>query len=397
MRKGISFVKKIKVIFDYTVLSLKLGLILGVLIALYLNSITIMEKIRTSHLWIIFFLPIVGVFFLRLYDKYQIHTDRLIDERVTTALSFKRLVITTTGTIFSHLVGASIGRENTANRMSEDVVEIIANQDKKNTWYINQLYYIAMAAALAGTFGVPLAAIVLYFERQHWKVKDKGLIYTACVTCLLIYICGVIFKVPYPKFQVPLFHLTTKTGLAIPIVVILSLSLGLLFRICLAKWSQVRVSLQISAAWWLVLNSFLVLILVVVLHNTSYLGVSSQMQTLAVAGQISFFAFFWKLLLTMFCLSSRFQGGMITPAIDISLAFGASLAYIYPSSASYLAGMMMVGVLTVLSKAPLTSIVMGITFFNISYLLPFAVVAYCVHFVNQQPSIFVPKKLSINE
>ena len=377
---------------DNTKYGILLGLLCGCVLSIYLNFVIVVEHIRQAHSFFILLLPVVGVWCVANYSKYQIGERNLLYPQIK--MSVKRCLVIMLGTVVSHLVGASIGRENTATLISENLADLVGAKYHLTKEKINQLYIATLGIALAGTFGTPLAGIMLVVE-LFFRVKHRwDIIYITTIGCFMTYGICVLSCVNYPHKTLPKLQSTSHISLWLIILAILaSLCLSYLLERSVKKKKKVAVHLHLSNKQWIIMSSVIVLILAYSFHLMSYLGMSPQMQSDALLGKISGFAFGWKIILTILCLGGGFRGGILTPALDISLAFGATLAMWLHGDVSILAALIALGTLAALSKAPLMATLISLNFFGPRYILLFLVVAIVVSAISRHKTIFETRKI----
>ncbi len=303
-----------------------LGLAIGVLTTGFLKAL---ELIADQHqAWNserlplhIFFLPLVPLF-LHLLKKRTLYFPTKVSELVewlsdscrhwsAWMTPFKLI-----GTLLSHLVGASVGREGVAVVMSAGLVRILRLQWK--FWGP-----VAMGAGFAAIIGNPWIGIIFIGEllKTNFKQKIFSLI-ASYIACLFMQTLSVPHFIPKLEIQLELEFFKTLL-----FVVVLALSAGFIMRIY--KWAFFKLnhffqahSIFFRLALALVLAG---LLMIPELRSYQSLGLS-QIQDLHKL-KLGFEIPLLKLFLTLFSVVLGFWGGEFVPLIFTGLHFGATLAH----------------------------------------------------------------------
>jgi len=100
-------------------LAVVLGVLCGALGALFHRAIDLATQLRGDHPWLLWLLPLGGLLVLGLYRLCRVSFDagtNLIIESVSADADVPLLLapLIVVGTVISHLLGASVGREGAA-------------------------------------------------------------------------------------------------------------------------------------------------------------------------------------------------------------------------------------------------------------------------------------------
>ena len=125
---------------------------------------------RTSHRWLIWFLPVagfvVGWLYLRFGQQVEGGNNLLIDEihdpKKVIPLRMAPLVLG--GTIIAHLFGASVGREGTAVQMGGALADQFTHLFKLKHEDRRIILMAGISAGFASIFGTPLAGAIFGLE-----------------------------------------------------------------------------------------------------------------------------------------------------------------------------------------------------------------------------------------
>ena len=106
------------------------GILCGALGTLFSKTIALVTNIRTQHNFIIYFLPIAGLFIVFMYDKLKVTgvgTNQVIKSSIGEA-SLSPLITPAIflGSAISHLFGASVGREGAALQLGGGLASFLS-------------------------------------------------------------------------------------------------------------------------------------------------------------------------------------------------------------------------------------------------------------------------------
>ena len=141
--------------FKWLVLAVVIGICIGTASAGFLLSLEWVTSYRENHLWIIALLPIGGLLIGLLYHYYgksvvagnSLLLDTIHEPKAV--IPFKMAPFVYLGTMVTHLLGGSAGREGTALQMAG----AIADQFSKPFQLTNEERKILIIAAIAAGFG----------------------------------------------------------------------------------------------------------------------------------------------------------------------------------------------------------------------------------------------------
>ena len=102
------------------------GLVIGGFSTLFAASLRFVTDFRTERPWMIFFLPLAGIFIVFLYGLFQYKNDKgtnmvLSTIHAETELPFKMAPLIFISTVITHLFGGSAGREGAALQLGGSI------------------------------------------------------------------------------------------------------------------------------------------------------------------------------------------------------------------------------------------------------------------------------------
>lgn len=352
-------------------LSTAIGLLAGTASAGFLVSLEWAAKLRETHLWLIALLPLGGGLIGLLYYYYgrdvEAGNNILIDEIHTPVrlIPFKMAPMVYMGTIVTHLLGGSAGREGTALQMAGAIADQLSKPFRLNKEDRAILLISAGAAGFGSVFGTPLAGALFGLEFFFIGRLRYNAIFPAFCSAILADMVTDAWQVNHTHYHIPFIpHIE-------PTFIVYSVLAGLVFGLCAASFSK----LLHSSSTWIkasihfpplrpVIGGIIVAIAVFILGTTKYIGLGIPTILQSFDTPLPFYDFALKMAFTIITLSAGFKGGEVTPLFFIGAALGNALALIIPLPMGLLAGMGFVAVFAGATNTPLACMLMGIELFG---------------------------------
>jgi len=176
-----------KQLLRWTVIIFPVSISIGLLVAFFLWLLDIVTVLRWQHLWLIFLLPLAGIFIWWLYDKYgknsgagnNLIMDEIHEPGGGVPARMTPLILFTT--VVTHLFGGSAGREGTAVQMGGSMAAQFSGLFKLDKEQHQILLMCGMSAGFAAVFGTPVAGAIFALEVLYiGRIK-----YDALIPCLI--------------------------------------------------------------------------------------------------------------------------------------------------------------------------------------------------------------------
>lgn len=356
----------------WTLICLVLGAIVGSISAFFLWSLNWATNWRELHLWIIALLPIGGFLIglsYHLYGSSVVKGNNLLLEESHTPkkiIPFRMAPLVLFGTILTHLVGGSAGREGTAVQVGGAVADRFT-QWLKLPKYDRQIILIAgISAGFASVFGTPLAGAIFALEVMViGKIKLQAIVPSFLAAVFADHFCRS-WQIPHTHYHID--SVTEITPSNILWAVLAGIIFGLvamLFSKSMHFWSNLFAKTIKYPPLRPVIGGAVLAITIYLLGTTKYIGLGIPTILSAFETHLNSYDFLLKLILTTFTLGAGFKGGEVTPLFFIGATLGNVLIWFIPLPMEMLAGMGFVAVFAGATNTPIACTVMGIELFGI--------------------------------
>jgi H+/Cl- antiporter ClcA len=370
-------------IFKWSAICLTIGIMVGSAIAFFLWALDRVTETHLQHSWLLFLLPLGGLISGLMYfflGKNLGAGNALIIEQIrepSNGIPWKIAPLVLTGTLITHLLGGSAGREGTAVQMGGSLAGALGNLFRLTPEETRILWMCGLAAGFGAVFGTPITGAVFAIE----IIGSRRLCYLALLPCLVTSWAGHLVSsawgIQHANYQIDFSELALFSGMLIAKIVFASF--------CFAGASILYTSLthcirtlcnRAIAIPWLrpAVGGCALVVLVLALGERDYCGLSVHSESTP-AGSVTIetcfeveganrFSWFWKILFTSITVGSGFQGGEVTPLFFVGAALGNSLALLLGVPADILAGLGLVAVFAGATKSPIASTILAAELFH---------------------------------
>ena len=314
-------------ILRWIVLALVIGVICGVLGALFYDGVALVTGLREKNEWLLYLMPAAGLLIVFMYVKLDLvgaGTDTIIDAaRDGGQLRFRLIPAIFFGTLLTHLTGGSSGREGAALQLGGDIGSHVGRWFHLDTDDMKIVTMTGMAAFFSALFGTPLTATV--FVSFFVAV---GHVYSAAM------FPGLIASITAYAISRELGMQPFRFAVALPdFQVIMCLKVILLAALCGLVSSLFIETLHLTKRMYkrfflnpyvrVIVGACLVILLTKLVGTYDYSGAGTNVIKAAIEDGTSHpLAFLFKIIFTALTLECGFKGGEIVPTFFIGATFG---------------------------------------------------------------------------
>lgn len=369
----------------WLLLSSVTGVVVGAFSSIFSWCMTTVTNLRMDHDWLIFLLPAAGLLIVFLYHitnmKHDKGTNQILSAvRTSGNIPFRLAPLIFISTVITHLFGGSAGREGAALQLGGSIGNRIGTLLKLDEADTKVMVLCGMSAAFSALFGTPMAAAIFPLE-----VVSVGIMqYSALLPCIFSSIIASRFAatmgiapeaftiVDIPSFSIlPAAKILLVAGICGIVSTVFCFTLDLVHK----KYEQFFKNqyLRIGAA------GIIVVVITLLLQTRDYNGAGIPVIERAMEGEVIWYAFLIKIILTALTLGAGFKGGEIIPSLFIGATLGCLLGQILGISPSLCAAIGMVSLFCGATNCPLSSMLIGFELFGfqgVYYILIAIAVSY---------------------
>ena len=357
--------------------------LVGSATAWFLIALDYVTILRTDHIWVVNFLPLVGLGIGFAYHYFgtdakkgnnlileTYHTAEINSNSSTTNISSKPIPLLIAplvfiSTLLTHAAGGSAGREGTAVQMGGAIADQFTTIFKLTATERKTILIMGVSAGFAAVFGTPWAGAVFALEIMSFKkIKFENIIpsflaaFGAHYICLAWLVKHTIYSIDIiPSITINTMSWTMLAGLIFGLAALVFIYAGKIFEglFLKIKFEPMRPFV----------GGIIIALFIVLANSTKYIGLGIPSIVDAFISPAGNFDFALKILLTSITLSAGFKGGEVTPLFFIGATLGNVLIWFIPLPMGLLAGMGFVAVFAGATHCVIASIIMGIELFGI--------------------------------
>ena len=384
----------------------------GCLCAAFLWSLDAATQARFDHPWLLFLLPlggaVVGLLYHLLGRSVEAGNNLILDQihEPGGGVPLRMAPLILLGTVVTHLLGGSAGREGTAVQLGGSLASRVARLFRLDAGATRLMLMAGIAAGFGAVFGTPLAGAVFALE-----VLAVGRIeHRAMLPCLLAALVGdwacQIWGIHHTAYAI---HTPRVEGVAQMLLLAKAAAAGVAFGLAGLVFAEANH----AAGGWLkrmvpygplrpVVGGCVVIALVYALGTRAYLGLGVWTAipgdpTIAgfFAPGVDYWSWLLKMLFTVVTLSAGFKGGEVTPLFFIGAGLGHALAGVLGVPVDLMAGLGFVAVFAGAANTPLACTIMGVELFGGGQAAPLAVACFVAYLCSGHNGIYLSQRIAV--
>lgn len=378
-------VEYILVFLLWSALGTLMGLIGGAIGALFSHTLEFVTEVRREYSWIIYLLPVGGLVITALYALCKLsgaNTNTVFetvrDEREVPFLLAPAVFV---GTVITHLLGGSAGREGAALQIGGSVASLLGKIIRIDERRRHILTMCGMSALFSALFGTPVGACIFAVE-----VASAGRLYTAamypcCVSSVVAHLVATqLGVVPehYGVGEIPELAISTLGSTAL--IGVAAAVVSIIFCAVMHKTHHFLKRYVSNKYLRVALGGAVVVLLTLIVGTNDYNGSGVHIIAGIFDGDsVRPEAFALKIIFTAVTMSTGYKGGEIVPTMFIGATLGATLASLIGLSTPLGAAIGIAALFCGVTNCPIAAIVLSVEMFGAEgavYYLTAALISY---------------------
>lgn len=351
--------------------SIIIGVLSGIAAAVFLISLNEATHFRDHNPWVIWLLPVAGLFIGFCYRKYgkraeggtglileEIHNPQhIIPLRMAPFVLF--------GTVITHLFGGSAGREGTAVQMGSTLADQLAPIFHIEAEERKILLIAGAGAGFAAAIGAPLAGTIFGLEViQIGRLRLFALFECFVASFVAYYTCQFL-GAPHSHF-VPVAHVVFNP-ITLGAVILAATAFGITANI-FVQFTHFVERIQKKYVKNPMLRPLFAGMILVILYRAegsyNYVGLGIPFIQKSFSQAARWYDPIFKIVFTSLTIGSGYKGGEFVPLVFIGTSLGSFLAQFLAVSMPLLAALGFASVFGAAANTPIACAIMGCEIFG---------------------------------
>lgn len=364
------------------------GAVVGLAASILGVAIGYANNYRAAHPWVLFCMPLAGLFIVFLYQKAgevaaggtNLLLTRIRDRQ---AIPGRLAPLIFVSTILTHLVGGSAGREGAALQMGGSLGNFMARIFHFYKSDNRRATFCGMSAAFSALFGTPLAATIMPLEMSTVGIVYFSSLTPCAISSLIAYMVREHLGTASEAMVLHAFpEFTLIQGGKTMIFAFLCAMVSILFCVAMRKTEHTLSHKVPNGYIRVLLCSAAVIIMTLLVGDMTYNGAGMNIIQTCIGDysyQVNWYTFLLKIIFTVITLSGGFKGGEIVPSLFIGATFGAFYGQLAGDTLPY-AAMGMGCVFCGITNCPITSLLICFELFGFDA-MPYFLLAIAISYL----------------
>lgn len=392
--------KNALVFFQWALVGILVGIIVGLVGTAFAYAITFATKVRATHSWMPYLLPLLGIVIVWIYNRAGMEDQPgtnmvLVSVREEKNVPFRLAPVIFSTSFLTHLGGGSAGREGAALQIGSAISQQIGRWMKADANAMQIFSMCGMSACFSCLFGTPVAATVFTMEVVSVGIMRYSALIPCAISALTADWVARSFHVHHMQFSLPALSAAfdMQIGGKVLIIAFAAAIVSILFCLVLQKTAHIYEKYITNRYIRIIIGGLLVIVLTKLLGTTDYLGAGEDIITSAISGNAKDSAFLLKILFTAITLEAGYKGGEIVPSLFIGATLGCVLSRFLGIDPGFAAAVGMIGLFCGATNCPLASVFLGLELFGGAGLEWFLLTVAISYFISGYYGLYSQQKI----
>lgn len=381
-------------VFLYGVLGVPVGIVCGILVAVFGLGLNVVSSFRSAHPWLLIFLPLAGLLIVFGYQTFGSKAAGgmkkvfRVGQGEEEEIPLRLIPMEISATWLVHLCGGSAGKEGVAIQISAAFSNWFAKRSK--VCKDPSVFLVAgMAAGFAGLFQAPVAGTLFAMEILVAGQLQYQSLLPASVAAATSWLTARALGLGAFSFSIPSVEVTISSMLRTLLIGVLFGVVGAAFALGL-HWTKKKASEIFPNAYLrIAVMSIGISVLFLLFFGDRYSSAGGELISASCSGdQVLVYDWVLKLLFTILTVSAGFHGGEVSPLCSIGASLGAVAGPLFGFEPTFAAALGLTAVLGAGTNTLLAPALLGAEFFGYDKLPFFLIACAAAYVVNQNQTIY---------
>ncbi len=377
----------------WSLLGIIIGIVGGVVGSVFHKCIDFATEFRAEHNFVMWFLPLAVLLIVCLYRLFNkcgnIDTNRVLESiRNNKDVPLIMVPLIFVGTVLTHLVGASAGREGAALQIGGGIGYNIGKVFRLNENNMHTVVMTGMSAVFSALFGTPVTAAFFSIEVINvGKISYAGIV-PCIISAVTAFSVSNMFGIEPVSFMIPEYDLNAPLVLKTVLIAIILAVMAIAFCSAIKHTEELFKFLFKNRYIRAISGGLLVLALSFIFSSGDYNGAGMNVIENAMKGIARPEAFIVKLLFTAISIAAGFKGGEIVPAFFVGSTLGCVLGSLLGVDGCLGAAIGFVALFCGVVNCPVASTILAVEVFGSHYIILFAIVCAVSYMMSGRYSLY---------
>lgn len=362
-------------------LGVALGAVCGLVGAAFSKSIQGVTALRSEYPWLLYLLPLGGLFSVALYKLCKVSgigTDDVMESvRSEKKVPFLLAPAVFAASSISHLLGASAGKEGAALQLGGSIASVFGKIFRLDDKTHHIITMCGMGALFSAVFGTPLGACVFALEVIRVGHFCSAAFFPAMVSSITAFGISQMLGVEAERFHVNAFNEFSLDMLwRVAVIAAVGAVVSIIFCGAIHYADKLFEKAFKNAFLRIAAGGVVIVLLTLLVGTRDYNGGGNHViERIFEGGEIRYEAFALKILFTAITIAAGYKGGEIVPTFFIGATLGAALAVPLSLDPAFAAAVGMAVLFCSVTNCPLATIIISAELFGSGGLMYYAFAA----------------------